>query len=135
MRKKNVLMSAIAALAFAACSSDDVLLEQDTGIVTNPTGDAWVALDIKTPSVSRSRALHDPNKEDGTAEESSVSTVRAIFFDASEQLTDDIELTGVESGNPGQPNGGVSKPFKVDAKSKRILIIANPGAGFPAKGS
>lgn len=33
MRKKNVLMSAIAALAFAACSSDDVLLEQDTGIV------------------------------------------------------------------------------------------------------
>lgn len=135
MRKKNVLMSAIAALAFAACSSDDVLLEQDTGIVTNPTGDAWVALDIKTPSVSRSRALHDPNKEDGTAEESSVSTVRAIFFDASEQLTDDIELTGVEAGNPGQPNGGVSKPFKVDAKSKRILIIANPGAGFPAKGS
>ena len=122
MRKKNVLMSAIAALAFAACSSDDVLLEQDTGIV-------------KTPSVSRSRALHDPNKEDGTAEESSVSTVRAIFFDASEQLTDDIELTGVEAGNPGQPNGGVSKPFKVDAKSKRILIIANPGAGFPAKGS
>ena len=135
MRKKNVLMSAIAALAFAACSSDDVLLEQDTGIVTNPTGNAWVALDIKTPSVSRSRALHDPNKEDGTAEESSVSTVRAIFFDASEQLTDDIELTGVEAGNPGQPNGGVSKPFKVDAKSKRILIIANPGAGFPAKGS
>lgn len=125
MRKKNVLMSAIAALAFAACSSDDVLLEQDTGIVTNPTGNAWVALDIKTPSVSRSRALHDPNKEDGTAEESSVSTVRAIF-DASEQLTDDIELTGVEAGNPGQPNGGVSKPFKVDAKSKRILIIANP---------
>ena len=60
MRKKNVLMSAIAALAFAACSSDDVLLEQDTGIVTNPTGNAWVALDIKTPSVSRSRALHDP---------------------------------------------------------------------------
>jgi hypothetical protein len=72
MRKKNVLMSAIAALAFAACSSDDVLLEQDTGIVTNPTGNAWVALDIKTPSVSRSRALHDPNKEDGTAEESSL---------------------------------------------------------------
>ena len=32
MRKKNVLMSAIAALAFAACSSDDVLLEQDTGL-------------------------------------------------------------------------------------------------------
>ena len=62
-------MSAIAALAFAACSSDDVLLEQDTGIVTNPTGDAWVALDIKTPSVSRSsRTLHDPNKEDGTAD-------------------------------------------------------------------
>ena len=98
MRKKNVLMSAIAALAFAACSSDDVLLEQDTGIVTNPTGDAWVALDIKTPSVSRSsRTLHDPNKEDGTAEESSLSTVRAIFFDASEQLTDDIELTGVDN--------------------------------------
>ena len=46
-------MSAIAALAFAACSSDDVLLEQDTGIVTNPTGNAWVALDIKTPSVSK----------------------------------------------------------------------------------
>ena len=48
MRKKNVLMSAIAALAFAACSSDDVLLEQDTGIVTNPTGNARSA---SVPSV------------------------------------------------------------------------------------
>ena len=33
MRKKNVLMSAIAALAFAACSSDDVLLEQDLSLI------------------------------------------------------------------------------------------------------
>lgn len=135
MRKKNLFMSAIAVMAFAACSSDDVIMDQDTGIVTDPKGDAWVALDIKAPSVSRSRALHDPNKEDGTTEESSVATVRAIFFDASQNLTDDIELTSLEAGNPGQPNGGVSAPFKVDAESKRILIIANPGAGFPAKGA
>lgn len=134
MKTKFFLMFASAAMLLAACSKDDIDSGgDDSGVVTDPTGKAWVALDIKTPSVARTRALHKPDdKENGSTEESTVQTVRAIFFDADEILTDDITLDAIAAGNPGQPSGGVSKPFQVNASSKRILIVANPGAGFPA---
>ncbi|WP_293666301.1 Mfa1 family fimbria major subunit [uncultured Parabacteroides sp.] len=133
MKTKFFLMFASVAMLLAACSKDDIDSGgDDSGVVTDPKGKAWVALDIKTPSTAGTRALHDPNKEDGSSEESTVQTVRAIFFDADEILTDDITLDAVEAGNPGQPSGGVSAPFQVNASSKRILIVANPGAGFPA---
>lgn len=130
--KKKYFLYAFATLMLAACSENDVIPGGDDGVVTDPKGEAWVALNISAPSSIGSRALHDPNKEDGTEEESSITTIRAIFFDASGSLTDDVELSKAEAGNPGQPNGGVSDPFTVKASSKRILIVANPGAGFPA---
>lgn len=133
MKTKFFLMFASAAMLLAACSKDDIGSGgDDSGVVTDPTGKAWVALEIKTPSAAGTRALHDPNKEDGSSEESTVKTVRAIFFDADETLTEDITLDDLQVGKPGQPSGEVGEPFKVDAKSKRILIIANPGADFPA---
>lgn len=134
MKAKFFLMFASAAMLLAACSKDDIDSGgDDSGVVTDPKGKAWVALDIKTPSAAGTRALHKPeDKENGSTEESNVQTVRAIFFDADEILTDDITLDAIAAGNPGQPSGGVSKPFQVNASSKRILIVANPGAGFPA---
>lgn len=134
MKTKFFLMFASAAMLLAACSKDDIGSGgDDSGVVTDPKGKAWVALDIKTPSVAGTRALHKPeDKEDGSSEESTVQTVGAIFFDAAEEVTEDITLTAAEAGNPGQPSGGVSDPFEVDATSKRILIVANPGADFPA---
>ncbi|WP_195374146.1 MULTISPECIES: Mfa1 family fimbria major subunit [Parabacteroides] len=129
MKKKNYFLCALATLLFAACSEDSAIT--DDGIVTNPKGDAWVALNISTPSAVRFRGLNSDDKQDGTEEESGITTVRAIFFDAADNVTDDVQLTAAEAGNPGQPNGGVSDPFQVSASSTRILIVANPGADFP----
>mgnify|MGYP006934395687 FL=1 len=46
MKKKNFLMLAFAAVAFAACSNEDLVPTGNPGddnqLVTDPTGDAWV---------------------------------------------------------------------------------------------
>lgn len=141
MKKKNFFMLALAAMAFAACSNEDLVPTDNPGgdnqLVTDPTGDAWVALAVKTP---QTRALHDPNQEPATEAESKITKVRAIFFtanDANEDaatVTADITLTNDQAGlgSNGIPSGA-GKAFKVPATSKRILIIANPSARFEAK--
>ena len=64
MKKKNFLMLAFAAVAFAACSNEDLVPTGNPGddnqLVTDPTGDAWVALAGKTPV--QPRGLHNPNQ-------------------------------------------------------------------------
>ena len=84
MKKKNFLMLAFAAVAFAACSNEDLVPTGNPGddnqLVTDPTGDAWVALAVKTPV--QTRGLHNPNQEAATEDESKITTVRAIFFTA-----------------------------------------------------
>jgi len=140
MKKKNFFMLAIAAIAFAACSNDDLVPVENPGddnqLVTDPNGDAWVALAVKTP---QTRALHNPDQESATEAESKITTVRAIFFTANATeddatVTADITLSNAEAGlgSNGIPSGS-GKAFKVPATSKRILIIANPSAKFKAK--
>lgn len=72
MKKKNFLMLAFAAVAFAACSNEDLVPTGNPGddnqLVTDPTGDAWVALAVKTPV--QTRGLHNPNQEAATEDES-----------------------------------------------------------------
>lgn len=134
-------MLALAALAFAACSNEDLVPVENPGddnqLVTDPTGDAWVSLAVKTPTT---RALHNPDQEAATEAESKITKVRAIFFTANDAdedaatVTADITLTNDEAGlgSNGIPSGA-GKAFKVPATSKRILIIANPSAKFEAK--
>lgn len=134
MKKKNYLLLALASMAFAACSNDDLVPMEDNGIVTEPTGDAWVALSIKTPQ-TLTRGLHAPEDyENGTAAESKINTLRAIFFtaDADPKVTADITLTDGQAGvnASGQPTGGAGEAFKVPSTSKRILIVANPSVKF-----
>lgn len=140
MKKKNFFMLALAAIAFAACSNDDLVPVENPGddnqLVTDPNADAWVALAVKTP---QTRALHDPNQESATEAESKITTVRAIFFTANAiendaTVTADITLSNAEAGlgSNGIPSGS-GKAFKVPATSKRILIIANPSAKFKEK--
>ena len=57
MKKKNFLMLALAAVAFAACSNEDLVPVDNPGnnndLVTDPNADAWVALAVKTPVQTR----------------------------------------------------------------------------------
>ena len=134
MKKKNLFMLALASLAFVACSNEDIVPIEDIdyGVVTDPKGNAWVAVGIKTPSVSR--GLNTPDHQNGTAVESELKKVRAIFFtaDADPEVTADITLNNAQAGvdDTGQPTGSAGAAFKVPATSKRILIVANPSSTF-----
>lgn len=141
MKKKNFFMLALAAVAFAACSNEDLVPVDNPGnnndLVTDPNADAWVALAVKTPV--QTRGLHNPNQEAASADESKISEVRAIFFTAANDendatVTADITLSNDQAGLDanGIPSGA-GKAFKVPATSKRILIIANPSVKFAAK--
>ncbi len=133
MKKMYFLAVTLFVLLSAACTNDYIGPEDD-GIVTDPTGEAWIALKVGTPTSSFSRALHDPDKIMGTTKESNVSKIRAIFFDKDEKVTADYTFTvgtDQEAGNPNQPEGDQGKAFKVPASSKRILIIANPSVDLP----
>lgn len=65
-------MLALAAVAFAACSNEDLVPVDNPGnnndLVTDPNADAWVALAVKTPV--QTRGLHNPNQEAATEDES-----------------------------------------------------------------
>ena len=142
MKKKNFFMLALAAMAFAACSNEDLVPTENPGnnneLVTDPNADAWVALAVKTPV--QTRGLHNPNQEAATEDESKITKVRAIFFTANANedaatVTADITLSEDQAGLDanGIPTGTAGQAFKVPATSKRILIIANPSAKFEAK--
>lgn len=137
MKKKYFGMFALAAMVLSACSNDDIGSSGNSDIVTDPTGEAWVALKVITPSTPVMRALNNPDFENGTEPESEIKTVRAIFFtkDADPVVTADIELTNDEAGlsSTGQPTGTAGTAFKIPATSKRILLVANPSAKFPDK--
>lgn len=129
MKKMYFLVAALLVLLSAACTNDHIDQDDDDGIVTDPTGEAWIALNVGPPTTSFSRALHNPDKIMGTTKESNVKKIRAIFFDGSKKVTADKTFTvgtDQEAGNPNQPEGDQGKAFKVPASSKQILIIANP---------
>ena len=134
MKKKNLFMLALASLAFVACSNEDIVPIEDIDydVATDPKGDAWVAVGSITPS--QSRGLNNPDYQNGTAVESELKKVRAIFFtdDADPKVTADILLTSAQAGvdAAGQPTGSAGTAFKVPGTSKRILIVANPSPTF-----
>lgn len=124
MRKKNFLVLAFAAIAFAACSNEDIVPggENDNNDVTNSDGDAWVALSVQS---TKTRALNNPNQENGTADESNITAVKAVFFDGhtdASVITRIVDFSADDIGN--LPNR--TSAFKVPATSKSVLIIANP---------
>lgn len=120
---KKLFICALAALAFAACS-------KDTGPGTQPDPEpdfgpeAWVSINF--PKGALGRSLHNPNTDNGSADERALKTVRAILFNTSNQVTKDVTLT--TAGSPAQTGGDA---FKVPSSSKKILIVANAPANFP----
>lgn len=133
--KMRFLLVAATAFLFAACTNDVIHEDPiDSGIVTDPTADAWVSLKVVTPQRAfNTRGLNTTDKEMGTALESSVASFRAIFFDKDRNVTVDKLFTGsnAEFGTPGQPTGGAGEAFKITADSESVLIIANPSSDIP----
>lgn len=135
MKAKFFLMFASAAMLLAACSKDDIGSGgDDSGIVTDPKGDAWVSLRVITPSTRSTRALNSDPIKNATEAESTIKEVRAIFFDADSDplVTADIVLTLDQAGLVNGQAVGIGEAFQVPATSKRILIVANPSSEFPS---
>lgn len=136
MKKKNFLMFALASFMFAACSESLPDGGEDGGGNSSAGGDAWVSLNVVTTTTTK--ALHDPDQENGTADESKVNTMMALFFDSHLTGSNNPALltklswgTGdPEIGTPGQPGGTPTKAFKVDKNSKAFMIILNPSSEF-----
>lgn len=138
MKAKFFLMFASAAMLFAACSKDDIGSGgDDSGIVTDPKGDAWVSLRVITPSTRSTRALNSDPIKNATEAESTIKEVRAIFFDgdADPLVTADIVLEPEQAGLVNNQFTERGEAFQVPATSKRILIVANPSSKFPSKES
>lgn len=136
MKKKNLLMLALASFMFASCS-ENLPGDDDGGDgSTNSDGEAWVSLNIKTGTSTK--ALHDPNKENGTADESKVDKIMIVFFDnhlsasANPGVVDTKEWGSgdPEISTPGQPNGTATKAFKVKKTAKAFLVVLNPSPEF-----
>ena len=135
MKKKSLLMYALAAIVFASCSESLPDGGEDGGGVS-AGGDAWVSLNVQTGSITK--ALHNPDQENGTAEESKVNKIMALFFDSHLTGANDPALLTTlswgagdsEIGTPGQPEGTPTKAFKVNKNSKAFMIILNPSTEF-----
>ena len=46
MKKMYYFAATLLIMLFAACSNDHIGQDDDDGIVTDPTGEAWISLDI-----------------------------------------------------------------------------------------
>ena len=128
MKIKKFLALVLTSVILVACSNNDA--DDNGGIVKNPQGKAWLSLSIKNPSGTQLRSLNNPDKETGTSAETDVKSVRAIFFDGSKNVTDDIVLTSLEAGNPGSPTGAAGEGFEVAATAENVMIIVNPPSGL-----
>ena len=123
MKKKNFFMLALAAIAFVACSNEDIVPGgKDNNDVVNLDGDAWVALSVQS---TKTRALNTPNQDNGTADESNITAVKAVFFDGHVNTSVVTKIVTFSDENINNlPNR--TSAFKVPSTSKAVLIIANP---------
>ena len=72
-------MCALATYMFASCSESLPDGGDDGNGNSGAGGDAWVSLNVQT--TTNTKALHDPDQENGTADESKVNEMMALFFD------------------------------------------------------
>ncbi|MCD8184515.1 MAG: fimbrial protein [Bacteroides sp.] len=125
MKKRNYLMLALAAMAFAACSENVIPDDTGSGGVIDPKGEAWVALNVQT--TSKTRGLNAPNQDTGTANESKITSVKAIFFDGHATTSEVTRVVDFPAGDDFINNqSNRSNAFKVPASSEAVLIVANP---------
>lgn len=129
----TLVFAALAFTAFTACTDDKNGPEDGDGVGL-PKGEAWMSIRIQT--ANEGRALHDPKEENGTANETKVTTARALFFKDGTNptdpkvLVDDISLTTEQLGLPGQSTGLGGKAFGVSKEAQYLLIVTNPSSKF-----
>ncbi len=78
MKKKNFLCWHLLLLHLQhVVMRTSFLMGKNGTDVTNSDGDAWVALSVQS---TKTRALNNPNQENGTPDESTITKVYAVFF-------------------------------------------------------
>ncbi len=85
MKKMTFSMLALALLAFGACTSDDMLVtdESSTSIAE---GEGYLSFTINLPTEASTRAAND-NFDDGTADEYAVQDASLLLFEGTSEAT------------------------------------------------
>ncbi len=94
MKKFSLSLLALAAMAFTACTNEDVVLTDDATNTINAGGDGYVALTINLPTQPTTRAASNANDtyKDGTSAEYNVNDVTLLLFNLTEG-TDEGDAT------------------------------------------
>ncbi len=122
MKKKVMLLTFMAALAFAGCSNDDDITTGEGGKKPQTGELRYLAVNIVTPNESTGRAATEGDFENGTSEEVAVNNALFIL------LKDDVVSQSVPV------NGSNLKPWNdgstgtVDKVSSAVLVV-KPAAG------
>jgi len=127
MKKSYLLILALVAFLFSACSDDAT---DDKGGI-NPEGNSWLALRIN--SSVRTRALNTTDEETGKPAESDIKAVRVVLFDGfddASKVTNVADLV-LSSSAVGTDLLTESKAFQVSSSARSILIIVNPSGKLP----
>ena len=108
-KEKNFLLfaSCLTLGCFAACSDDHAISDGNSDVVTDPSGDAWVALNIKTPAAV-TRGLNIPNQENAITGEYEIEDVKAIFFDGDQDASLVTKVIDLSTGSGDLTSSGAS---------------------------
>lgn len=121
MRKKNYFLLALASLAFAACTSEN-LIDEGGGHVIGDNETAWISLGIRKPIT---RNLNTPNEHNGTADETNIDNATLLFFNghtSSSVLTNVVPFDNTKIGQVTS----APEAFKVSKSAKSVLVVVNP---------
>ncbi len=129
MKKFSLSLLALAALAFTACTNDDVVLTDDATNTINAGGDGYVALTINLPTQASTRATDNSNDtfKDGDAGEYTVNDATLLLF--TKQTTDDekdAKLFAAYSLTNNFENNTVTTNQNVTTKATITQEISRP---------
>ncbi len=82
MKKTKIMVLALAALTFGACTSDDVLITDEPTTSVLPGGEGYVSFNIKLPTTTSTRDATNPNNnfDNGVAAEYTVNDATLLLF-------------------------------------------------------
>lgn len=126
--KKNFMFVGIAALMLAGCSSDDLV--KDEGLGEAGTGNAYVGLTLRLPSVNgNTRAAG--SFEEATDKENYVHSLQVVFVDDSNKIIqvqdyDSADIFWQDDAGAGIGTVGVLPVITVsDESNKNVIVLVN----------
>lgn len=125
MKIRNLVLGMMTCAAFTACTNDDIVDNNDGG-GQKIEGEAYVSINITTPSITGTRA--DGDFEAGTGNESIVNNATFLFFDAAGAPCANVTVSGDKLDPWTTPDASSS----IEKKSTPVLLLNPVNGAIPA---